>query len=612
MSHKRRWPQALALSAVLGLSGMTAMYTPLLVHPVLAARTCTITLHPGNTGSLAGRKFELYRLMDAQEAEDGSSIHYTINPLCKPALVRTICDRKGIALQDMTDQQILDEVETYRTIVGQPEGVQSDFRQFVESLRPNLMQYANPEKRVTITQADVSAADGSYVFKNLKPGWYLLNEADIPSSAQTHQAASLCVVDTWTKNMDVQLKGSVPQLIKKIEEDDQNVGWNDIGDYQGGQNIPYRIDVAVPSMEEYDTYFMKIHDVMDAGLTLHPDSIRCSFVEGSQIKTIPAGQYRVETGTEGETFAVCFDDVKGLVNSILPKFDAAGNHVYGQTLRIEFEGEFNENAFTSGEGMTAQENDARLEYSSDPRADGQGKHNFTPWDTVVSYSYALKATKINDADKPLKDAAFRLYEDEACTREILLRPAKDGYFVMNENAIAQNPDLKKQAVEMVTGADGIFRIYGLDQGSVYLKETRAPQGYRGLSKPVQLDVLPTFTNQRDEYTAGDKDLDRKTLNTLEARAVITNHVLGQDERVEKVLETSIHPLALYMDVVNRTSLVLPLSGSSTALVSFGASGLLVIGGLSLGLASRRKSKAEDEMENAESGKQKNRKKGPKQ
>ncbi|UNT93383.1 isopeptide-forming domain-containing fimbrial protein [Allobaculum sp. Allo2] len=368
---QRRWPQALALSAVLGLSGMTAMYTPLLVHPVLAAQTCTITLHPGNTGSLAGRKFELYRLMDAQEAEDGSSIHYTINPLCKPALVRTICDRKGIALQDMTDQQILDEVETYRTIVGQPEGVQSDFRQFVESLRPNLMQYANPEKRVTITQADVSAADGSYVFKNLKPGWYLLNEADIPSSAQTHQAASLCVVDTWTKNMDVQLKGSVPQLIKKIEEDDQNVGWNDIGDYQGGQNIPYRIDVAVPSMEEYDTYFMKIHDVMDAGLTLHPDSIRCSFVEGSQIKTIPAGQYRVETGTEGETFAVCFDDVKGLVNSILPKFDAAGNHVYGQTLRIEFEGEFNENAFTSGEGMTAQENDARLEYSSDPRADGQ-------------------------------------------------------------------------------------------------------------------------------------------------------------------------------------------------------------------------------------------------
>lgn len=133
-----------------------------------------------------------------------------------------------------------------------------------------------------------------------------------------------------------------------------------------------------------------------------------------------------------------------------------------------------------------------------------------------------------------------------------------------------------------------------------------------MSKPVQLDVLPTFTNQRDEYTAGDKDLDRKTLNTLEARAVITNHVLGQDERVEKVLETSIHPLALYMDVVNRTSLVLPLSGSSTALVSFGASGLLVIGGLSLGLASRRKSKAEDEMENAESGKQKNRKKGPKQ
>ena len=93
----------------------------------------------------------------------------------------------------------------------------------------------------------------------------------------------------------------------------------------------------------------------------------------------------------------------------------------------------------------------------------------------------LVLTKIDSTDATiyLQGAEFKIYEDEALTTAV--------QFYDNE-AMTGNP-----VDTLVTGADGIFRAYGipytLDGKTVYyMKETKAPDGYMILTDVVKLSI----------------------------------------------------------------------------------------------------------------------------
>lgn len=83
---------------------------------------------------------------------------------------------------------------------------------------------------------------------------------------------------------------------------------------------------------------------------------------------------------------------------------------------------------------------------------------------------------------------------------------------------------------MVSNAKGEIKIYGLDTGIYYLKETEAPTGYRPLLDPIVLNLKATFTDERNDYVKGDGATD-KTLQKLETTAHIkeflTEHTKNQ-------------------------------------------------------------------------------------
>ena len=85
---------------------------------------------------------------------------------------------------------------------------------------------------------------------------------------------------------------------------------------------------------------------------------------------------------------------------------------------------------------------------------------------------------------------------------------------------------------MITDSTGELSILGLDQGTYYLKETKAPDGYRLLKDPVVLNVTPTYTDKRDEYVKG-QGATEETLQKLEATAHIKSFydgsILTQDQ-----------------------------------------------------------------------------------
>ena len=44
-------------------------------------------------------------------------------------------------------------------------------------------------------------------------------------------------------------------------------------------------------------------------------------------------------------------------------------------------------------GDLASENDVRLEFSNNPDSNGEGSTGYTPWDTVVCFTYKLNGLK---------------------------------------------------------------------------------------------------------------------------------------------------------------------------------------------------------------------------
>ena len=91
-------------------------------------------------------------------------------------------------------------------------------------------------------------------------------------------------------------------------------------------------------------------------------------------------------------------------------------------------------------------------------------------------------------------------------------------------------------MEMKSGQDGTFVIYGLDSGTYYLKETEAPAGYRLLTEPIVVNIKASFPNDRNAYVKGDGKTD-KGLKKLETSAQIKEFINGNWKESEVSLTT---------------------------------------------------------------------------
>lgn len=550
-----------------------------------------ITLVPGEGGTLAGRTFSFYRVLDAQPSLDGASIRYTFNPQTKTALCAAIGEMQSKAPDTIREIEAIEYLASLRSAAeGAPESSTSQFRRFTEVLRKKLRAGGTPQIEKTVNEGAL-AANGSLSVSDLPYGWYLVDEGALPADTQA-QAASLCLVDTlsdaqWIR---LELKNDMPLLTKKIHEDDGEIGWNDIGDYEAGQKVPYALETSLPQISGYSSYYLGFHDKLDTGLRFHPASVRVTLSAGDQTITLSDNDYQLVHSEGSSQFEVRIADIKAIADRHFPEANADGTRPYGQIVRVAFDAEITEEAFKEGEGAKPLENSARLEFSNDPRTDMGGSHGFTPWDSVVCFSYTLDVLKTNEKDTPLESAQFRLYTDEACTNEVIVRPGVDGYIVISADALAADPSLSEQAAPLSSKIDGTFRLYGLDQGTYFLKEIKAPDGYTPLSKPIRLTISPTFMEDRNGYEQGFKDISQKVLKALEASASITERYLGQEQTVRKDLETAIAPPKIALSVVNRTGMKLPLTGSAGALFSLGAGGVLVV----LGLGCKGKGKSSDD------------------
>lgn len=550
----------------------------------------------GAAQSLVGKKFNVYKLFDAVNSKNLESINYTLNPEYAQAIKNIVGVKLNKTPSTVTEYEVIDYIQSLNTnkVEGAHtnqvlEGKYSKFRYFIEELRNEIVRLGIKSDVVNVTSVK---PDNSIDISGLDFGYYIVDE--VSNVQGSHSASSLCIVNTANPDATVQIKSDYPTVTKKMQEDDGNVGWNDIGDYEIGQTIPYKFTSNIPDINGYDTYYYAWHDRMDEALTFKKDSvsivIRGNMGNTTKEYTLSPDEFNiVENPSADTTFKVVISDMKHIVDREFNNKNNLNHNLYGQEVELRYNATLNDRA-ADNTGRPGFENDVKLEFSNDPDNSGAGSSSTgeTPWDTVVAFTYKINGVKVNDHNATLEGAKFRLYSDRDLQNEVYVKKSPNGYVVINRDSLGGTDHVggtvPQNAVEMVSDANGVFNIIGLDQGTYWLKETTAPDGYRPLLDPIEINVVPTFVQNRDFYVKGDGATD-KALVSLEATALVRDFWEGLFHDNTLTLGTDVGAGSMNLTVVNKVGSKLPITGSGATLALIGLGSTMMAGSLVL---SRRK------------------------
>ena len=354
-------------------------------------------------------------------------------------------------------------------------------------------------------------ADGSATISNLNLGYYLVDST----------VGALCELNTTNPDMEITDKNTRPTIVKKVQEDSDE-SWGDVNDADIGQIVNFKSTVsAKPGARKY-----VVHDKMDAALKF--DSVT-SITAGSATRTKENDYTVVTTGlTDGCTFHIVFAET--YLNSIAADTDIV----------INYTAKLTSNA-VAGTGYV---NETWLDY---------GDNQHTEHDTTTTYTWKLpiyKYHKDGDTQKALAGAEFILYKgSEETNRE---------YAQVTNGKLTGWTKTKTDATKLISGADGMIAVEGLDADIYYLEETKAPRGYNKLAGPVTVVISHDVTAEGAQMT----------------------HTLKQDTTVvEKV------------GIENQSGTELPSTGGIGTTIFYVLGSILVIGAVVLLITKKRMSAA---------------------
>lgn len=257
--------------------------------------------------------------------------------------------------------------------------------------------------------------------------------------------------NTWAiNNEEIVAKVSDADISKSIGEE----GY-DSGSYSIGDDIPFIITGSVPQYPTNATNKVyTITDTLSAGLDF--TGISSVVIKDGDTALTTSSDGKV-TNAGGQEVAVI--SITGRVMTIT--FDV--NYVNSTTITVNYTARLNENAGLGVNGGNT--NSASLTYSNDPY--GTGTSTTVPEEgdgQVDILVYGLEIYKYaTNGGAALEDAEFTIYKDV---------------------------DLQQVIDVVTTDSNGIAQYKGLAAGTYYIKETKAPTGYRLDNSIISVKIGP--------------------------------------------------------------------------------------------------------------------------
>lgn len=422
--------------------------------------------------------------------------------------------------------------------------------------------FANVAAKHLTTKFTAIAADVSTV--DLAAGYYLLVDTSTPVTGDAMNSALLQVTNQG--NITIEKKYDVPTVDKSVKDTDTN--WGEAADWEIGSDVPFQLVGTLPSnYADYETYKYVFHDTLSNGLQYNGD-VKV-YVQNGETKTEITTSCTVDPAAAatagGGTLTVTFTDLKAV-----PGVTATSKIVVEYTAKL---------LSTAEIGKPGNKNEVYLEYSNNPNHTGEGTPTGnTPNDEVLVFTYELDVTKVDgqDVNKKLAKAEFVLLNND----KTKVAKVTDGKLVEWVNVPVAGEDgtiTYPAGTTLTSGADGKFAIAGLDAGSYYLRETKAPAGYNLLKNDISVTI--TATLDKSENNPALTELKLSVKEDKEGAAATESN---------GVLDTGV----VSTNIMNNSGAQLPETGGMGTTLFYVLGGILVLVAIILLVTRKRMSHTE--------------------
>ena len=496
------------------------------------------TLTVNNT--VAGKTLDLYQIFTATKS--GDNVAYTLNS----AYERFFKDNTRISGSESLTGEALSEA-AYNYVKTQVGTDGSKGATFAKDILGWILSASGETKTaVEATHSTATTADTKTVIDNLAYGYYVVyplgatDTSTAPGNESVKSVASL--VSVTGTDATVNMKSNYPTVVKKVN-DNKNADDVNIGD-----TVTYTLTSKVPDMTGYTSYVFNFKDTLSAGLTFN--EITSVTVGETIIAKVDAGQEANDTYTltqNGQNITITMNN-----------FLASNANKVGQEIKVTYTATLNKDAVT---GFDANKNSATVEYSNKPGTDNKGESEPSIVD-VHTFNFTIFKYYLKDAAKTgLANAEFELYKanGEVAGDKVNIKKATDGEYRVATPEEAAAEGFKSDII--ISGTNGKVLVKGLEAGTYYLRETKAPEGYNKLLSDIKVVIEPVYDTTTGKLTSYSVDY---TYNgTTTPGTAITNKTDSPEVPVE-----------------NKTGAQLPSTGSKGALMVTLA-GIVLFGALTV-------------------------------